>query len=278
MKLSVITINYNNCDGLRKTIESVVNQTYKDFEYIVIDGGSTDGSVDVIKEYACKIDYWVSEPDKGIYNAMNKGVNVASGEYVIFMNSGDIFYNSNVIDDVYAQNINEDIICGDMALSIGGVKVVPETLTMEFFYESSLSHQASFIRRDVQLRFPYDESKKIVSDWRFYIESIILNNASYKKINLIVSLFDFGGVSNAQKEKEMQERNEVLKELIPPCILQDYEMNNSNQFRKFYRNVERTNFHRLIYMLSVVTVKIISFFTGSRWVNEFNLYDKNIKI
>ena len=89
MKLSVITINFNNRDGLRKTIESVVNQTYNDFEYIIIDGGSTDGSVDVIKEYADRIDYWVSEPDKGIYNAMNKGIDVAKGEYCIFMNSGD---------------------------------------------------------------------------------------------------------------------------------------------------------------------------------------------
>ena len=83
MKLSVITINYNNRDGLKKTIESVVNQTYKDFEYIIIDGGSTDGSVEVLKEYSDKIDYWVSEPDKGIYNAMNKGIDIAKGEYVM---------------------------------------------------------------------------------------------------------------------------------------------------------------------------------------------------
>ena len=101
MKLSVITINFNNRDGLRKTIESVVKQTYKDFEYIIIDGGSTDGSVDVIKEYADKIDYWVSEPDKGIYNAMNKGIDVAKGEYCIFMNSGDVFFSNDVYNEVY---------------------------------------------------------------------------------------------------------------------------------------------------------------------------------
>lgn len=88
MKYSIITINYNNADGLRRTIESVVNQTYKDIEYIIIDGGSTDGSVDVIKEYGSQIDYWVSEPDKGIYNAMNKGILQAHGEYLNFMNSG----------------------------------------------------------------------------------------------------------------------------------------------------------------------------------------------
>lgn len=96
MKLSIITINYNNREGLRKTIESVVAQTTREFEYIVIDGGSTDGSVDVIKEFSDYIDYWVSEPDKGIYNAMNKGVKVAHGDYCQFLNSGDWLYDSNV--------------------------------------------------------------------------------------------------------------------------------------------------------------------------------------
>ena len=98
MKLSVITINFNNRDGLRKTIESVVNQTYKDFEYIVIDGGSTDGSVDVIKEYTDRIDYWVSEPDKGIYNAMNKGIDVAQGEYCLFLNCMGILNEKHLLD------------------------------------------------------------------------------------------------------------------------------------------------------------------------------------
>ena len=274
MKLSVITINYNNRDGLRKTIESVVNQTYKDFEYIVIDGGSTDGSVDVIKEYADKIDYWVSEPDKGIFNAMNKGVKVAKGEYLIFMNSGDMFFNAEIIDNVFSLNIKEDIVCGDMALSIGDVKYVPKELTMEFFYKSSLSHQASFIKRDVQLCFPYDETKKIVSDWRFYIESIVLNNASYRKIDLIVSLFDFGGVSNTQREVEMLERQSVLRELIPLCILKDYEQNENIKFRKFFSMVEKTNFRKLIYSICVIIVTVISFFTGSKWVRNFNVLEK----
>lgn len=96
-KFSIITINYNNKEGLRKTIESVVGQSFRDFEYIIIDGGSTDGSIEVIKEYAGKVDYWVSEPDKGIYHAMNKGVLQAHGEYLNFMNSGDEFYNNGVL-------------------------------------------------------------------------------------------------------------------------------------------------------------------------------------
>ena len=111
MKLSVITINYNNRDGLRQTIESVVGQTYRDFEYIIIDGGSTDGSVDVIKEYADKIDYWVSEKDKGIYNAMNKGVAVALGEYCLFLNSGDTLCHPDVLAQVQKAGTDADIIC-----------------------------------------------------------------------------------------------------------------------------------------------------------------------
>ena len=87
MKLSIITINLNNAAGLRKTIQSVVNQTYIDFEYIIIDGFSSDGSIEVIKEYADRINYWVSEPDRGIYNAMNKGILKTSGEYIHFLNS-----------------------------------------------------------------------------------------------------------------------------------------------------------------------------------------------
>ena len=110
MKYSIITINYNNADGLRRTIESVVSQTYADYEYLIIDGGSTDGSVNAIKEYEDKISYWVSEKDGGIYNAMNKGVKVAHGEYLIFMNSGDVFYNDRVIERIESSQRTDDII------------------------------------------------------------------------------------------------------------------------------------------------------------------------
>ena len=119
-KLSIITINRNNAAGLRKTIESVVSQTYTDFEYIIIDGASTDGSVEVIKEYAeatlpCGEGlgerlYWVSEPDKGIYNAMNKGILKAQGEYLLFLNSGDWLVDKDVIKSFIDLNIINDIV------------------------------------------------------------------------------------------------------------------------------------------------------------------------
>ena len=111
MKYSIITINLNNSAGLRKTIESVVNQTFQDFEYIIIDGGSTDGSVDIIKEYSSRIDYWVSEPDRGIYNAMNKGIVQAHGDYINFMNSGDCFSKNTILEEIYA-DLSFDFVFG----------------------------------------------------------------------------------------------------------------------------------------------------------------------
>ena len=119
MKYSIITINYNNADGLRRTIESVVSQTYADYEYLIIDGGSTDGSVNAIKEYEDKISYWVSEKDGGIYNAMNKGVKVAHGEYLIFMDSGDVFYNDRVLENIESFQKTDDIIVGRVLTSEG---------------------------------------------------------------------------------------------------------------------------------------------------------------
>ena len=116
MTLSIITINYNNAAGLEKTIKSVISQTCKRYEFIIIDGGSKDGSKDIIEKYQDQITYWVSEPDNGIYNAMNKGVKVAKGEYCIFMNSGDIFVDNDVIRDVFNIGFSADIITGGIII------------------------------------------------------------------------------------------------------------------------------------------------------------------
>ena len=154
MKYSIITINYNNRDGLRRTIESVVNQTFRDFEYIIIDGGSTDGSVEVIKKYADRIDYWVSEPDKGIYNAMNKGILQAHGEYLNFMNSGDCFYDEECLYKVSTSNLKADIIVGrdyHCNPQTGGEfrTIFPRRLSMFTFCKSYLPHQSTFFSKDL---------------------------------------------------------------------------------------------------------------------------------
>lgn len=152
MKYSIITINFNNRDGLRRTIESVVNQTYRDFEYIIIDGGSIDGSVDIIKEYADKIDYWVSEPDKGIYNAMNKGITMAHGEYLNFMNSGDCFFDKERLQKIEDLNSDSDIIVGkdlhiDSKSGKSATSVISHRLGFFHFYTTTIPHQSAFIKK-----------------------------------------------------------------------------------------------------------------------------------
>jgi len=224
MKYSIITINLNNRDGLRKTIESVINQTCKDFEYIVIDGGSTDGSVEVIKEYADKINYWVSEPDKGIYNAMNKGILQAHGEYLNFMNSGDCFYDENVLCNC-SSFLQYDIVSGNIIIeeSHSPWNWEGEEVTMMLFYNGSLAHPASFIRATLFKNSLYDETLKIVSDWKFFIEKLILENCSFRKISLNIARFDKSGISSTNVSLNDSERKQVLSQIFPKRVLMDYE-------------------------------------------------------
>ena len=137
-KISIITINYNDKIGLSKTINSVLNQSWQKFEFIVIDGGSNDGGLEVIEQNKDKIDYWVSEPDKGVYNAMNKGIKVAKGEYLIFMNSGDTFYDDNVLEKIENQLTAEfDIYYGDYYRVYSNStkkRTFPEKLSFSFFF------------------------------------------------------------------------------------------------------------------------------------------------
>lgn len=221
MKYSIITINLNNRKGLRKTIESVVSQTYKDYEYIVIDGGSTDGSEEVVKEYENRVSYWVSEPDNGIYNAMNKGIFQARGEYLIFMNSGDEFYDKNVLQSIVSM-LDKDIVVGKVmhGTEIWGFQ--KEEITMLDLVQGTIMHQASFIHRRLFEINKYDEAYKIVSDWKFYVESLILGNATFRNIELVICKFAPGGVSETDIKKRAWERNEVYRELFPERIMKDY--------------------------------------------------------
>lgn len=223
MRYSVITINYNNKDGLSKTIQSVINQKYNDYEYIIIDGGSTDGSIDIIKEHVYGITYWISEKDNGIYNAMNKGILVAKGDYCIFMNSGDCFHSPNVLEMI--SQYSEDVINGkvsrdDYPYPNGFFK---DTITMIDLYRRSLEHQSSFIRRTLFENCPYDENLKIVADWKFFIQQIILNNCSFRNTDIIVADYDISGISSNNLNLDKSERQKVLKELLPNRILLDYE-------------------------------------------------------
>ncbi|MBO6183462.1 MAG: glycosyltransferase [Chryseobacterium sp.] len=200
IKLSIITINYNNKNGLIKTFESINNQTWSDFEHIVIDGGSTDGGKELIEENS-KVNYWVSEKDSGVYNAMNKGIRKASGDYIIFMNSGDFFYDNNVLEKVLQQFTSDiDILYGDSVYfndtGYRRIEVPPKKLTFSFFYSGGINHQAAFIKRKLfNDFFFYNEDYKICADWEFFIVAICLYNATYKHLEETICYYDFSGIS-----------------------------------------------------------------------------------
>lgn len=237
MKLSIITINRNNAAGLRKTIESVVSQTYTDFEYIIIDGASTDGSVEVIKEYAKATLpngealgerlYWISEPDKGIYNAMNKGILKANGEYLLFLNSGDWLYNENIFRNVFDQHRSEDILYGCDMLYYRNDKVVfkayPPQLTFLFMISGTISHQGTFLKRNLFENSLYNEQYKIVADYDFYIKNIVIKNCSTFYLDFPIVYFDMYGISMSKDNETLlwNERKTVLNSYFPELVLND---------------------------------------------------------
>ena len=223
MRYSVITINYNNKDGLETTINSVLGQTYKDFEYIIIDGGSTDGSVEVIKKYATQIDYWVSEPDKGIYNAMNKGIRRATGDYVNFMNSGDTYHSSSALESIAELHSENDLIVGGYYETEKGVShtIPPQDVTLLTLMKYTINHQATFYKRELFNKRLYDESYMIMADAKFNFQSIIIDNCSVTFTDCIVSDYDTTGISS-NYDLYKKERERFLNELFPKRVIQDY--------------------------------------------------------
>ena len=222
MRYSVITINYNNLEGLKRTTESVVCQTYNDFEFIIIDGGSTDGSIDIIREYEQHITYWVSEKDHGVYHAMNKGVAQAHGDYCIFMNSGDSFHSPTVLESL--KDYQADIICGKVIKGNDTTAsgLTRASITLVDLMRGSLPHQAMLIRRELLIKHPYDEHYKILSDWKFSIEAIVFDNCTFRNIDVIVADYDTSGISTNSNGLLPKEREQILKEMFPPRIVADY--------------------------------------------------------
>ena len=250
-KLSIITINYNNKAGLEKTIQSVSEQTSGDFEYIVIDGGSDDGSVEIIRDNKDKISRWVSEPDNGIYHAMNKGIQAAKGEYCQFLNSGDWLVDGRVIETMLARISDCGIIYGNMLKQMpDGTRLKDKgakgEVSMFTFYRGTLNHSSAFIKRSLfDLYGLYDENLQIVSDWKWYLQVVGLHNEPVCYTDVDVTCFDMTGISSRGSDLEKIERRQVLEELLPPNILKDYDrhwfsivqMERLKRFRLMYRLV-----------------------------------------
>jgi glycosyltransferase involved in cell wall biosynthesis len=352
IKLSIITINYNDAEGLRKTLASVASQTYADIEHIIVDGGSTDGSVEIIREYADeqairlqgyeairpekngKADdtlpnrpiaqsphrheiRWICEPDKGIYNAMNKGIEVALGkrvinddhtsspiancqlpiadtEYIQIVNSGDILAAPDVTErmmaalasqcaeikgdslkikgeenseaEINAYNLssinyklNTPIFYGNMTKVNAAGEIVGKSGYTEYslrqFYSSTLNHDCAYIRRDLFEEYGlYDENLKIVSDWKWYLQAIGLGKVKPEHVDIDVTIFDDGGISETNLALRNKERRQVLEELLPPAVLWDYdthafEMEQMNRLRRW-------KMYGLVYLLERTLFKL----------------------
>ena len=236
MTLSIITINRNNVIGLEKTMRSVASQTSKDIEYIVVDGGSKDGSAELIRglepSFGGRLK-WVSEPDKGIYNAMNKGIGMASGDYLQFLNSGDCLVSDDVTErmlEALKKNGNPSILYGNMLKDMPDGKVLRDRcfagkdISFLGFYTGSLNHSAAFIQKSLFGKYGlYDECLKIVSDWKWFLQAIVLGEEKPVYTDIDVSLFDMNGISETNKSLDKAERRRTLKELVPSAILADYD-------------------------------------------------------
>lgn len=286
MKLSIITVNLNNSSGLQKTIESVISQTSHDFEYIIIDGGSIDGSVDIIQSYTdipegvyCNynkdstltrinypISYWISESDRGIYHAMNKGIHVSKGEYCQFLNSGDCLASKDIIERIFASNYDCNIVYGNMLKQFPQGKAFRDSglkgnFTMLSFYRGTLNHSSAFIKRSLFEKYGYyDENLHIVSDWKWYLFAVGLNNEKVLYLDLDIVEFNMCGISNTQLAQVQKERRKVLEEYIPVNILKDYDLQ--------WRNIElinRMNHYKLVKQIFWLIDRIL--FKWEKYVN-----------
>ena len=259
-RISIITINYNDKVGLEKTILSVINQAFDDFEYIIIDGGSTDGSKDIIEKYQDKISYWVSEKDKGIYNAMNKGIVASRGEYLLFMNSGDVLIDDCNILEKSSEFLKEDILAFDCFLiknnQIVGRRTHIHQPTLFYVYKYGFKHQSTFIKRALFLNLGlYNESYKIAGDYEFWIRCFLKPDTTSKSYQLPISIFELSGIS--QQNMWWVEHQRIYKELLPHLI-EDF-----NALDELLRYKKSRILNKVVYVYDWI-IKVCSFIKNSK--------------
>lgn len=271
MKLSIITINYNNAAGLKKTLDSVASQTCTEFEHIIVDGASTDGSVDIIHEYEqslasnlSPLTYhlkWISESDTGIYNAMNKGIKMATGEYLLFLNSGDYLVDESVLEKVFANDCLADILCARCHVSNNG-KVIWTSpylpmVTLKDLYFIGLPHQSTFIRRTLFDKYGmYREDFRYNSDMDFWYKSIAIGDATTYGVDVVTTDYNLDGIStiNAQTKAYKKEVSEILSQGFIPKVLQDYEL--WKEERDIFSRYSWIEQHRGLQKLLVIYYKV----------------------
>lgn len=222
MKISIVTINYNNLSGLKKTRESIISQTYRDYEWIVIDGGSSDGAKEFLQEHTDEMSYWCCEKDKGVYNALNKGTQHVTGDYIICMNSGDFFYDEYVLEHVCGEKLTADVVYGDWVqlYEDGHTNNLygPKTFSLHFICKWNLSHQAIFARADIMKNSPYDERYDVIADWAKWVE-LTLKKCTFQYVPYNICYFAMGGLSCTSDR--IEEEVKMLRETeMSPAVIE----------------------------------------------------------
>ena len=263
--ISIITVAYNNKNGLKETIKSVINQTYRNFEFVIIDGGSNDGSKELLESYSSQIDFWVSEPDKGIYNAMNKGIRKASGEYLIFMNSGDRFSANDILEKIIPHFNNEDIVYGNAYYELENRKKyeykIPSKITIGSLLKEPICHQSAFFRKELFEKYGmYDENNKIASDWTFMMDIFVHHNISQKYINEFISIFEKTGISSTNNNLGVGEQKKYLADNVSEEVQNMAKY--FDEYSKFYNGKPGT-------MLRIVKDKIYSLIYRKKYDRKF---------
>ena len=263
--ISIITVAYNNKFGLEETIKSVISQTWKNFEFVIIDGNSNDGSKELLESYSSQIDFWVSEPDKGIYNAMNKGIRKASGEYLIFMNSGDRFSANDILEKIIPHFNNEDIVYGNAYYELENRKKyeykIPPKITIGSLLKEPICHQSAFFRKELFEKYGmYDENNKIASDWTFMMDIFVHHNISQKYINVFISIFEKTGISSTNNNLGVGEQKKYLAENVSEEVQNMAQY--FDEYSKFYNGKPGT-------MLRNVKDKIYSLIYRKKYDRKF---------
>ncbi len=254
IELSVITVCKNEINSIEKTIQSVINQSERDkFEYIIIDGNSNDGTLDIISKYKDKIDIIISENDSGIFEAMNKGIKLSNGKYINFMNAGDYYINDNVIKLFLNQNNGAEFIFGDIIIEYkNGFRFRRKYFInnlKSLLYFDSLSHQASFIKKSLFKRIGlYSTQYKIISDYDWSLKALFKYNCSYQYLQYPISFFNLYGVSNIKKHQELHHKERTF------CQSQYYTQLEIAKYQKyrFFYDIYYKKFRYLYYMIRSV--------------------------
>ena len=274
MTLSIITINRNNNQGLQKTLQSVLMQSYDDYEYIVIDGNSTDGSEAFLRSTSNTNFSYSSEPDSGIYNAMNKGIMKAQGDYLLFLNSGDTLLHYQVLENVINQFDDEKSFIGcNLILDKSSgreEKTHPKKISFNYLLTKTIYHPSTFIKKEMFEKYGvYNEKNKIVSDWEFFFKTIALNGESFQSIPIALTLFDMDGISSNMQDNEriVRERKDVVDNYLGVIKNSKTDLYLFNQLQNPSHRIKllmRIEDHKILKKIATVTLKFIAFFMGSK--------------